>query len=452
MNTLAQFGKRYSNWITGFLILYFVFFVASTSVTQDDYATLSDLSLDGFWGPTNGVWNVLGGNISSVFPRTLALGFGFKSSLPLGLVIYSAVTLLLVTVSIDYLLGLFVPRLKSVSLSKRLPLILILSLGFEGLFTPGELGVLGFSAAAGVHVWPICFIILGHKFFSYKSFPAFLCTALMFLYSSNSNVPEGALAVLVVTILNYRSLLLNGRLLVNGRSVKNVVLLLASISVLFVIFLAPGFQARTETAGVSLEPKDLAIGVMRAVMFFSADILTHPFLYLVAILGYIVGKSSSLEAVRKPIQEFGFLALAYFLLLVAGAGAAYPAWHQTFGLYVFLLPLAFSLGLLYSNKIWKIRILGSALLIPIIVICSLVTVRSGYTVVNRKLTWQSNFEHNVCLVKSGMFEGFRGSEITYPPKKLGVEDLNTWPWMADGFRNWVVARNFQCRVNVASDQ
>jgi hypothetical protein len=444
VRNLVRFGRKYLNLITGFLLLYFILFVGSTSVTQDDYSTLSDLSLNGFWGPTIGVWDVLGGNISSVVPRTIALGIGFTPALPLGLVAYSAVTLLLVTLSLNYLLGLFVPMFRNFPFQKRLPLIFILSLGFEGLFTPGELGVFGFSAAAGVHIWPICFIILGHKLFFRKSAPAFVGTTFAFLYASNSNIPEGSLAVLVLVVLSYQSLNSIGRLRLGRRLIKNLVLLGASMFGLVIIFLAPGFQARTKTVGVSLGLNELLTGVIRAGIYFSIDILTHPFIYLVLILGYAIGVNSKLQTVKKPIQDFGCFALAYFLLLVLGAGVAYPAWHQTLGLYLFLLPLAFSLGVSYSQKNSKLLVIWSALLIPVLVVSSLTTLRSGYTVFNRKLSWQSNFEHNVCQVESNHPQDWRGSEITYPPKELGVEDINTWPWMEDGFKKWVVKSEFLC--------
>jgi hypothetical protein len=426
------------------LLLYFVLFVASTSVTQDDYATLSDLSLDGFWGPTNGVWDVLGGNISSVIPRTLALSVGFFPILPIGLVTYSALTLLLIMLSIDYLLGLFVTRYKDFPVRTRVPLALILNLGFEGLFTPGELGVLGFSAAAGVHIWPVCFIVLGHKLFQRKSLLNFLGTILAFVYAGNSNIPEGALATLVVISLTYRSYFASGNIVSKKRSAGNLVLVFTTLISLLIIFSAPGFQARTDTAGVSLDPRDLVTGIVRAGIFFSADILTHPFIYLAGILGYLLGRATCLQVDMKRIHEFSLFAFLYFLLLVIGAGVAYPAWHQTFGLYIFLLPLAFSFGLLYSAKMPQTRAFVSALLGLMLVLCVLVTLRSGYTVFERKLSWQSNFEHNVCLVREGVVVGLRGSQITYPPNNLGIEDVDSWPWMADGFKNWIIESGFSC--------
>lgn len=445
MRYLIRFGQKYSNWITGLLLLYFTLFVGSTSVTQDDYSTLSDLSLNGFWGPTNGVWNVLGGNISSVVPRTVALGFGFTPAVPLGLVAYSALTLLLVTLTLNYLLGLFVPMFSNFPFGKRLAFILILSLGFEGVFTPGELGVFGFSAAAGVHVWPICFIILGHMLFSRKSALAFVGAAFAFLYASNSNIPEGVLALLVVIVLSYRSSQSNGTHRPSKRLIKNLVLLIAVTFGLLIIFLAPGFQARTETVGVSLELKDFLASLIRAGMFFSVDILTHPFIYLGVILGYAAGLNSKLQAHRKPIQEFSFFTIAYFLLLVVGAGVAYPAWHQTFGLYVFLLPLAFSFGVHYSGKNSPRIRFWRALLIPVLIICMLVTGRSGYSTMERKFSWQSKFEHNLCAVNGLKSEPLLGSEIAYPPFNLGVEDLNTWPWMADAFKEWINNSELVCK-------
>lgn len=445
MGLFVQLCKKYSSWFSGILVLYFILFVLSTSVTQDDYATLSDLSSDGFWGPTFGVWNILGGNISSVIPRTLALGFGFSPALPLGLVIYSGLTLLLIILSINYLLTFFIPRFREFVLGKRLPLVLALSLGFEGLFTPGQLGVLGFSAAAGVHIWPVCFIILGHKFFLKNSRLSFFGTILAFLYAGNSNIPEGALAVIVVIALSYRTHCSSGLMHSGKRFIGTLVLLLTTITGLLTIFLAPGFKARLETAGVSLALNDLITGVLQAGAFFSIDILTHPFIYLATITGFIIGGHVGLQTAWKPIQEFSLIALLYFLLLIVGAGVAYPAWHQTFGLYVFLLPLAFSLGVFYSERRPGLRAIVSALLVPILILSSLATVRSGYTVMNRKIAWQSNYEHNICIIKAGSNETLRGSEIVYPPKSLGVEDINSWPWMADSFKNWIVNSGFTCK-------
>jgi hypothetical protein len=442
---LIKIIQRYSKWVTGFLLFYLACFVTSTTITQDDYATLSDLVREGFWGPINGVWNVLGGNISSVLPRTLALGFGFSSGLHLGLIAYSAVTLILICLSFDYLLRLFIPGLKESAFRLRLPLILVSSLGFEGLFSPGELGVLGFSAAAGVHVWPICLIIIGYWLYSQKSLLAAFGTTLAFLYASNSNVPEGVFALIVVIFLSYRAFLSHSYKPFNKTFNKNLVLLVTTIAGLATIFIAPGFQSRSEAAGVSLELKDLVTGVARSGIFFTADILSHPFIYLMVVIGFVLARKTNLRVAKQPIKEFGVFAVLYFLLLVAGAGVAYPAWHQTFGLYIFLLPLAFSFGVLCYERKPNLNLFGRVLLIPVLIICLLITVRSGFTVFNRKMVWQSNFEHNICLIRSGSNQGFRGSEITYPPKNLGIEDINTWTWMADDFTSWVFETDFSCK-------
>jgi hypothetical protein len=426
-------------------MFYFALFVAGISVTQDDYATLSELTLHGFFGPANGVWSNLGGNISSVLPRTLALGFNFSPTLPLGLIIYSAVTLFLIMVSMDHLISSLIPTVKGLAFKFRFPLLLVLGLGFEGIFTPGEVGVLGFSAAAGVHVWPMCFLILGHKLLVKRKPLSGLGAFLAFLYSSNSNIPEGLLTLIAVCVLSYRFTFIDGYHLKGKRMVGAFGLVMSCILAFSFIFLASGFQARSEAVGVSSDPKELILGILNSLLFFIMDILTHPFLYLAFILGNFLGRKLELQFAMKIFRDVCVLTVLYFSLLIVGAGVAYPAWHQTFGLYVFLLPLSFSLGALFSNSIPNINVLVRVLLIPVVIVSSLITVRSGYTNIERKLSWESNFEHNVCVVTGFKPDPLLGSEITYPPKNLGIEDLNTWPWMADAFENWVKGSGFTCR-------
>lgn len=426
--------------------LYLAVFVASTCITHDDYATLSESTLHGFWGPANGVWTSLGGNISSVIPRTIALSLWVGSTQPIGLIIYSALTLFLILVSFDWLLRYLIPGYQNFSRNKRVFLLLVLSLGFEGVFTPGQAGVLGFSAAAGVHVWPVCLIIIGHRLFARGTKLALLGSLATFLYAANSNVPEGMLALFVVLSLFFRRLL-SKEPLFRERQIKWYFLISFTTAIgLVIIFLASGFSARTETAGVSFNPKDLILGVIRSFAFFSADIVTHPFLYLAFLLGVMVGKSLKPGVHSFAMKEFALIAGAYFTLLVLGAGAAYPAWHQTFGLYVLLLPLAFTLGIRICNSNLKLSKSVPLLLIPVLLLSTLITVRSGYLVVARKINWQASFEHNVCVTRGEIEAPLRGLEITYPPVDLGIEDINTWPWMADGFEKWILGSDVSCNL------
>jgi hypothetical protein len=439
-------ARKYYNWVSLILFAYFLVFLVSASIAQDDYATLSDLTTDGFYGPVIGVWNTLGGNIASVVPRSMALGLGFQIGFPVGLVIYSITTLALMLISFDFLLGYLVSPFQSLAVRKRLPILLILALGFEGIFTPGEVGVLGFSAAAGVHVWPISFVVIGAKLFSIKTRLSLLGAMFAFLYAGNSNIPEGVLAVIVAIAMCYSTVLQDGRLIKKKKVLGYLGVPLISAFGLLVIFVAPGFQARSQAVGVSFAFNDLAVGVIRAAMYFLFDILTHPFIFLAVFLGYAVGKFGKLTVEKKSIRNVGITSILYFLLLVAGAGVAYPAWHQTFGMFVLLLPLSFAFGVHFASvprvQLPAIRIF----LIPLLIACLLVSLRSGYTTVERKLSWQSNFAHNVCVAKGLKSGPYLGSEITYPPMNLGIEDLSTWPWMADAFKKWINGSNFVCEL------
>lgn len=445
LNKEVVMSKNRLNLASFGLITYLAVFILCICVTQDDYATLSELTLHGFFGPTIGVWSGLGGNISSVLPRTIALSIGVLSVVPIGLVIYSAITLALILLSFSYLLEFLIPSFKSLPRNYRLPILLVLALGFEGLFTPGQLGVLGFSAAAGVHIWPICLIVIGHKLLIQQRLISFLGASLALLYASNSNVPEGLVAILVLFLITYRLCVSKKKNLSTRKAFAYLILCILCLFALVAIFAASGFQARTEAAGVSFNVSDLVIGVSRAAIYFSVDVVTHPFLYLSLILGYFFGKYRGLVVARVTMRSTAALTFLYFLLLVAGAGVAYPAWHQTFGLYVMLLPIAFAVGVNMANKFPALLKFIRILLTPVLIVCLLVTVRSGFSVVDRKLSWNENFQYNVCVVYGDETGPLRGSEITYPPKDLGIEDVNTWPWMADGFKTWITKSNIYCK-------
>lgn len=445
MKNLLRPKARFVNSISFLFLTYLAVFVASISITQDDYSTLSDLSLNGFFGPVSGVWNGLGGNISSVLPRALALSVGSYPNFPIGLIIFAGVTFFLILISFNYLLCDLIPSFKNLARSRRLLLLLVLSLGFEGLFTPGQVGVFGFSAAAGVHVWPICLVIIGRELILRNKPLSIFGALLAFLYASNSNIPEGVVALTVILLMNYQSNALRHRSKRSGPTVAYQLISAISALGLVVIFVAPGFEARTETAGVSFNPIDLLFGVTRAFVFFSADIFSHPFIYLAICLGFQVGKSRQIMIEKKVLKNLGAVTLLYFLLLVVGAGVAYPAWHQTFGLFVLLLPMSFAFGVYFSSNLGRISTLIRLSFLPVLLVCLLVTARSGYSTIDRKISWTSNFEHNVCVVQGINSDPLLGSEITYPPMNLGIEDLDTWPWMLDGFTNWIGESGISCK-------
>ena len=214
------------------LVLYFLAVFWRFRPVQDDYVTLNQLSSDGFLAPSLDIWNNLGGNLSTVLFRSILLWDSRYSVYFLGLRLFPVLTFFVVVVGIRSLVtlcGLRISR-RSIGVSS-----LILVLGMEGIFTPGILGVLNFSAASLVHFWPICLLPTIICFLSYDSASRNIFGYFLLLLASNANITESVLymAVFLFLILNSR-----------GKNLKWIFGLFISSCNVVIIFFAPGFGRR----------------------------------------------------------------------------------------------------------------------------------------------------------------------------------------------------------------
>jgi hypothetical protein len=127
---------------------------------------------------------------------------------------------------------------------------------------------------------------------------------------------------------------------------------------------------------------------------------------------------------------------------------AYPAWHQSMGLYVFVIPTALTFGIFLSSKFSSVSISHSFKFVMAInlVIAIALYARVIDTTINRKSTWDRVFAINVCLLRQDPSAKLEGAEIIYPPFNLGVEDVNSWEWIRNDYSKWVLNPKFESKV------
>ena len=394
---------------------------------QDDYVTLNELSLDGFWGASFDVWNNLGGNLSTVFVRSIMLWDSRYSTNFYGLRMFPILTFFVVAVgvrSLGALCNLNISR-ANVAISS-----FILVVGMEGIFTPGILGVLNFSAASLVHFWPICLLPSIIYFLRNKSVLRSLFGFFLLLLASNANITESVLYVTVFFFLV---------LITRGRSLNWLLGLVISVSNVFIIMIAPGFGRRRDLFSQEQDLWQFPILFFKNFSIFSVDLLTHPMFYILFISGFSLSSMAGIQMRNAHFFRLVLFASMYLLLTTVGSSFAYPAWHQNLGLIPVFSLLSLQLGIRFKTKIQP---LDSKILIflYVVVICSILT-RVAIQVENRAFAWDLNLK---ATIQGSTSVEIEAAEIIYPLFGLGIEDIKTWKWMAEPYSEWV--RNFGARI------
>jgi hypothetical protein len=128
-----------------------------------------------------------------------------------------------------------------------------------------------------------------------------------------------------------------------------------------------------------------------------------------------------------------------FLVLVVGATFAYPAWHQSIGLYLFAPFFGLALSSYISS--WQHQI-KHALTVFLFFIILAMNMRGLELLNDRGEQWDQNRNANYCAATSTSAGTFLGAEIRYQPFALGIEDLARWDWMANSYRSWVQNQDF----------
>jgi len=114
-----------------------------------------------------------------------------------------------------------------------------------------------------------------------------------------------------------------------------------------------------------------------------------------------------------------------------------------------VIPTVFYLGVFIGDRRELSRYMSRLKFLTffLILLLGVMYVRVGVTSWQRSSNWDSAFKVNACSIAKSPSSPLLGAEIIYPPFKLGVEDVNTWPWMANKYRLWVSDSSFNSGVN-----
>ena len=419
---------------------------------QDDYFNIESVQKMGVWGYLVDTWNSHGGNMAQFAIHSLLVTFSTDRPFFYNFSLFILLTEVLVAYCSFLLIKFIEIPVNRINFKFWIPFISVI--GFEGVFVPGFLGAYGFSLASLAHLWPILALILGIALLTTHSNFRLLVIPLGFI-AGNSNISESLFCCLVMTFAIYN--IKERRVLQSSFRIKGNAWTFLFYSAMLIgtcmIPAAPGFWNRAaDQVGLPNSFGNFLFRLAKSLTSFTADVLTHPAVYLAFLVGLMVAHSSAQGLSRESknrILSLCIFALIFLLLLIIGSTIAYPAWHQSSGLYMIVIPAVFHLGVLVgdgrelSSYLPRLKFLTFFL----IFLLGAMYVRVGVASWQRSSHWDSAFKENVCSIATSTSAPLLGAEIIYPPFKLGVEDVNTWPWMANKYRLWVSDSNFKSGVN-----
>ncbi len=439
--SLDIFFYKYRKWLAFFIfipsVIVFAILIFSVKPIQDDYATLALVSENGYINFLSSNWQSHGGNIWPMALHAIVMVSALESFNFISISIFVLITISLIVGSLTYL---YFKLLKQFVANKKWTLNILLIgtlLGFEGIFTPGLIGAYHFSLASLVHLWPVCFFIIGISIaLSDKRY--LLGLFLLGILTGNGNISESV--AFIVTILLIKKFKKVNNFRTSTMSNINFFFYGLSFGTLLII-LAPGFWVRANSVNRTF-PESLYtifLDFINSFLIFAVDLLSHPVLYIFLILGAAYGKevfSEMISDVYFLILEILFVSL--FFCLVVGSVFAYPAWHQNLGL-LYLLPVcAFSLGTKISKHLNKILRSGQIfLLVFFICVLFISSIRASLLLLERNGNWKISNDLNICKIRIKDEIGIQNPEITYPPFGLGVEEVQSWPWISDAYIVWI---------------
>ncbi len=192
------------------------------------------------------------------------------------------------------------------------------------------------------------------------------------------------------------------------------------------------------------------IDLLRSLLYFSADVLSHPMVYVFFLVGIIYApKVKETFSSQNFLPYLEVLTISLFMFLVLGASFAYPSWHQSLGL-LFLLPYFFlRLGSWFALGIKRVSIRTTSILLLLMLGIILVSlIRPLVLTLNRSTEWENSNNTNVCLIKEGKLNALVNPELRYPPLNLGVEEVQSWEWILNAYQYWIennaASNNIKC--------
>jgi hypothetical protein len=404
---------------------------------QDDYFNLQSVQQLGVWGYLADTWNFHGGNMVQFLLHCLIILPTTQHFVFWNFSIFFILTQILVFLAVRVILS-WLSETRSQITRFWIPLLSVA--GFEGLFIPGFLGAYGFSLASLAHLWPVIAFTFG--LLVIRRFKGSWVLALILgMISGNSNLGESTFAcgVWIFLFLAIRKI---PQFEVKSRIVQNSNFYMLGLGV-FVgttgIVAAPGFWNRaSDQVGLPASLREFLTRFAKSFASFTADGLTHPMVWVLFLLGLLLGLSrsqSKLEVIEFRLKMLLVGTITIWASLIVGSTFAYPAWHQSMGMYVLLLPLSFTLGFRLNTRASQ-KVIGS-LLVASSLVMLFTFVRIGALGVERSLRWDRNLAINSCRIAENPSSALLGAEIQYPPFGLGVDDVNTWEWMRYKYVGWV---------------
>jgi hypothetical protein len=413
---------------------------------QDDYFNLQSVQQLGLLGYLRDTWDYHGGNMIQFLIHFFVISPTTHSFFYLNFGIFFILTEILTFLAIRKIIDWLFPN-RDRRLRYWIPLLSIA--GFEGIFVPGFLGTFGFSLASLAHLWPIMAFI--YAFIGLKYFRGSWVFALLLgLIAGNSNLGESAFAcgslILAFMFMKRNPAMFSTTGITSG---VNFYTLTSGVFIgTFGIIAAPGFWNRaSDQVGLPGSLFEFIRRFVKSFASFTADALTHPMGWIFFLLGVLMIQTQKMEfaenfRIRAKVVFLGLTLI--WIALILGSTFAYPAWHQSMGMYILFFPACFISGIFFGESrnipFFKVFLVLSSFLMLAVFL------RIGILGVNRSIQWDSNLSKNVCLLKANPDAQLLGAEIQYPPFGLGVDDVNTWDWMRNKYAGWVSAvdNNIKC--------
>ena len=429
-------------------VFYLLLISISTKPIQDDYATLSMLSKYGFIEFLIVHWQTHGGNIWPLALHSLAVYSALNSFSFITLTLFGICTALIIVLTVV----IFANNFMILERTDKKPMVLFLIfgtlLGFEGMFTPGIVGAFQFSSASLVHLWPVLFFVIGISLSQLSKERKSLLFVIGFI-SGNSNITESAAFLLTILIIMWVY-----KIRFNTIKRRNTFSLFIGILLGTVLILSSkGFWTRANSGAHNGLPNSFMsfiIDLLRSLLYFSADVLSHPMVYVFFLVGIIYArKVKEIFSSQNFLPYLEVLTISLFMFLVLGASFAYPSWHQSLGL-LLLLPCFFlRLGSWFASrtKLFSVRTTSVLLLLMLgVILVSLI--RPLVLTLNRSTEWENSNNTNICLIKERKLSALANPELRYPPLNLGIEEVQSWEWILNAYQYWIennaASNNIKC--------
>ena len=418
---------------------------------QDDYLVLNATSNGSLEEFLKSIWESQGGNLFPYAINALLLAPSTDQVNFTGLIVFYFLTVIAAGFSSLFLISITLNvKIRRLGLLTTVTFFSISIVSFEGLFVPSFIGAFSFSLASLAHLWPVILMILA--FVIYRRNPSLSPLAFILgLVVGNSNAGESFSALIFSLTLVFH--------LIRQRQIRSKRFIFASTLTsgiflgLLIMISAPGFSNRANNSvGFPDSAADFMQRLIKAFVSFPADSLSHPGIYISFLLGFSVFPQLQglieLDQLASQIRKLVSVYLVLITSLIGGGTLAYTSWHQAFGLSLLLAPLAFSFGLFTGFRFNKGNSRNvRAIFLGSVLVFSMILLRSGLTLSDRAHDWDRNLLHNICEIQKDSLSNLRGAELLYPPLGLGIEDIETWPWMRTNYVAWVKGlKDYQSKV------